>query len=80
MGLFLQNYPAAKQVWREASDALQGFEDWAKRLRLDERDGELGRLGKIFKEEAKQRATQPELREIVFKGPQVSFVKDKTEE
>ncbi|KAM0793248.1 hypothetical protein ACM66B_000710 [Microbotryomycetes sp. NB124-2] len=70
MGLFLQNYPAARQVWREANDALEGFEDWARQLKLDQRDGELGQLGKIFQQETKQRLTQPPLQEVVFKGPQ----------
>ncbi|KAK4054904.1 [acyl-carrier-protein] S-malonyltransferase [Microbotryomycetes sp. JL201] len=70
MGLFLQNYPAARQVWREANDALEGFEDWARQLKLEQRDGELGQLGKIFKDETKQRLMQAPLQEVVFKGPQ----------
>ncbi|KAK4058035.1 [acyl-carrier-protein] S-malonyltransferase [Microbotryomycetes sp. JL221] len=70
MGLFLQNYPAAKQVWREANEALESFEDWASKLKLEDRDGELGRVGEIFRRETKNRKSQPPLQEIVFKGPQ----------
>ncbi|BGP12851.1 hypothetical protein JCM10213_005224 [Rhodosporidiobolus nylandii] len=70
MGHFLRKEDAAKQVWEEAEEALDGFEEWRKSLRLHEMDGELGELGRMLDATEKQRGKEARLRDVVFEGPQ----------
>jgi malonyl CoA-acyl carrier protein transacylase len=72
MGNFLRGFPAAQQVWLEANQALEGFEEWRKGLKLEERDGELGELGRMLIEREQERKDEKKLQEVVFEGPQVS--------
>ncbi|BGP36837.1 [acyl-carrier-protein] S-malonyltransferase [Rhodotorula kratochvilovae] len=70
MGMFLRKEKPAQEVWAEAEDALEGFEEWRKGLRLHEHDGELGQLGRMLDESEAARRKEPKLREVVFEGPQ----------
>lgn len=74
MGNFLRGFPAAQQVWSEANEALEGFEEWRKGLKLEERDGELGALGRMLIEKEGERSQEKKLQAVVFDGPQVSSV------
>lgn len=75
MGHFLKGYDGARQVWREAEDALESFEDWASSLELESREGELGELGKMFSQRRKERMEETKLQSVVFDGPQVRSVR-----
>ncbi|GAA6047848.1 hypothetical protein JCM3770_004672 [Rhodotorula araucariae] len=70
MGMFLRKEKPAQDVWAEAEDALEGFEEWRKGLRLHEHDGELGQLGRMLDEAETARRKEPKLRQVVFEGPQ----------
>ncbi|GAA6005736.1 hypothetical protein JCM10207_005317 [Rhodosporidiobolus poonsookiae] len=70
MGHFLRKDAAANKVWEEAEDALEGFEDWRRSLRLHEMDGELGELGRMLDATEKKRGKEAQLKEVVFEGPQ----------
>lgn len=71
MGNFLKGFDGAKQVWREAEDALEDFETWAAGLRLQEMEGELGALGRLFDQKRSERKREDKLHKVVFDGPQV---------
>ncbi|GAA5850541.1 hypothetical protein JCM9279_007533 [Rhodotorula babjevae] len=70
MGAFLREQKPAQDVWAEADEALAGFEEWRKGLKLHEYDGELGQLGRMLDETEAARRREPQLREVVFEGPQ----------
>ncbi|GAA5934195.1 hypothetical protein JCM3775_006932 [Rhodotorula graminis] len=70
MGAFLREQKPAQDVWAEADEALAGFEEWRKGLKLHEHDGELGQLGRMLDETEAARRREPQLREVVFEGPQ----------
>ncbi|GJN91727.1 hypothetical protein Rhopal_004750-T1 [Rhodotorula paludigena] len=70
MGHFLRKEQATQDVWAEAEEALESFEEWRKGLRLHEKDGELGQLGKMLDETEASRRKKPKLHEVVFEGPQ----------
>lgn len=70
MGAFLREQKPAQDVWTEAEEALAGFEDWRKGLKLHEHEGELGQLGRMLDETEAARRKEPKLREVVFEGPQ----------
>lgn len=74
MGAFLREQKPAQDVWTEAEEALAGFEDWRKGLKLHEHEGELGQLGRMLDETEAARRKEPKLREVVFEGPQVRLV------
>lgn len=71
MGQFLKGFPAAQQVWLEANQALEGFEEWRAGLKLEEREGELGELGRMLIGKLGERQQEKKLQEVVFDGPQV---------
>jgi len=71
MGAFLREQKPAQDVWAEADEALAGFEEWRRGLKLHEHDGELGQLGRMLDETEAARRREPGLREVVFEGPQV---------
>ncbi|GAA5897461.1 hypothetical protein JCM8208_003278 [Rhodotorula glutinis] len=70
MGAFLREQKPAQDVWAVADEALAGFEEWRKGLKLHEHDGELGQLGRMLDETEAARRREPQLREVVFEGPQ----------
>ena len=72
MGAFLREYPAAQKVWDEAEEALAGFEEWRKGLKLEEHEGEVGELGRMLQEGEAARLKETGLKSVVFDGPQVS--------
>lgn len=74
MGHFLREKGKGKEVWSEAEDALAGFEEWRKGLRLDQLEGELGELGKMLDKTEGLRRQEAGLQQIVFEGPQVSLL------
>ncbi|GAA5955213.1 hypothetical protein JCM21900_002240 [Sporobolomyces salmonicolor] len=70
MGHFLREKGKGKEVWREAEDALAGFEEWRKGLKLDQLPGELGELGRMLDAVEAKRRTEASLQQVVFEGPQ----------
>ncbi|GAA6015194.1 hypothetical protein JCM11491_000500 [Sporobolomyces phaffii] len=70
MGLFLREKGKGKEVWSEAEDALAGFEEWRRGLRLDQLEGELGSLGRMLDETEGLRRQEASMQRIVFDGPQ----------
>lgn len=72
MGLFLRDKGKGKDVWSEAEDALGGFEEWRRGLRLDQLEGDVGALGRMLDESEGARRREARMQEIVFDGPQVS--------
>ncbi|GAA5907956.1 ACP S-malonyltransferase [Sporobolomyces salmoneus] len=70
MGLFLKEKGKGKEVWSEAEDALSGFEEWRKGLRLDQLEGEVGELGKMLDQSERERRKEAKMQQIVFDGPQ----------
>jgi hypothetical protein len=72
MGLFLKERGKGKEVWTEAEDALAGFEEWRKSLRLDQLEGEVGAIGRMLDETEAIRRQEAGMQQIVFDGPQVS--------
>ncbi|GAA6035214.1 hypothetical protein JCM8097_006423 [Rhodosporidiobolus ruineniae] len=70
MGHFLKDEAAVKGVWEEAEDALAGFEDWRRGLKLHEMGGELGELGRKLDATEGKRSRETRLRDVVFEGPQ----------
>ncbi|GAA5832858.1 hypothetical protein JCM11251_000507 [Rhodosporidiobolus azoricus] len=70
MGAFLKDDAAAKEVWSEAEEALEGFEEWRKGLRLHEMEGELGELGRMLDATETKRGKEAKLKDVVFEGPQ----------
>lgn len=71
MGLFLQQYSGAREVWKETDDVMEQFEDWRKSLKLNEMEGDLGKIGKLLDKREPERLRDQPLRRIVFDGPQV---------
>ncbi|GAA5986848.1 hypothetical protein JCM11641_007816 [Rhodosporidiobolus odoratus] len=78
MGRFLRNEQAANDVWAEAEDALEGFEQWRRDLKLHEMDGELGELGRMLDATETKRGKEASLREVVFDGPQDLLTRSST--
>jgi len=74
MASFLDGYHSAQEVWAEAQDALDGFEDWRRSLRLEERGGELGVLGAKLVETERARERHKGLRRSVYEGPQDELI------
>ncbi|GAA5950442.1 hypothetical protein JCM3765_004550 [Sporobolomyces pararoseus] len=70
MGLFLKERGKGKEVWTEAEDALAGFEEWRKSLRLDQLEGEVGAIGRMLDETEGARRNEASMQQIVFDGPQ----------
>ncbi|GAA5895114.1 hypothetical protein JCM5296_000884 [Sporobolomyces johnsonii] len=70
MGHFLREKGKGKEVWSEAEDALAGFEEWRKGLKLDQLPGELGELGRMLDAGEAKRRTEASLQQVVFEGPQ----------
>ncbi|GAA6058553.1 hypothetical protein JCM10212_006992 [Sporobolomyces blumeae] len=70
MGHFLREKGKGKEVWSEAEDALAGFEEWRRGLRLDQLEGELGALGRMLDETEGARRHEMSMQQIVFEGPQ----------
>ena len=62
MGAFLREQKPAQDVWAEADEALAGFEEWRRGLKLHEHDGELGQLGRMLDETEAARRREPGLR------------------
>ena len=73
MGKALENSPAAKEVYREAEEALEGFEDWRRGLKLGECEGQVGELGRLLERSTTQRLKERKLRAVIQDGPQVGF-------
>lgn len=71
MGKALMEFDAAKEVYLEAEEALAGFEDWRRGLKLEECEGEVGELGRLLERSTKERLAERGLREVARDGPQV---------
>lgn len=74
MASFLDGYKPAQEVWAEAQDALDGFEDWRRGLKLEHREGELGLLGRTLAESEGARERHKGLRRSVYEGPQDELI------
>ncbi|KAM0755777.1 FabD/lysophospholipase-like protein [Meredithblackwellia eburnea MCA 4105] len=70
MGHFLRRYPVAERTWDDAASALDGFESWRRGLRLSDKEGELGLLGRLLDEGSTARDKELPLKQVVFEGPQ----------
>ncbi|GAA5857147.1 hypothetical protein JCM8547_009339, partial [Rhodosporidiobolus lusitaniae] len=70
MGHFLRHEKSTQAVWEEAEDALAGFEEWRRGLKLHELEGEVGELGRMLDATEKKREKETALRDVVFQGPQ----------